>query len=181
MNLVGNAVKFTSVGEVVVRADIESVAGDEALVKIRVTDTGIGMDAAAISKIFEPFSQADETDHAQVRRHGPRPRDLPRACRSDGRARITVDSKPQIGSTFCFTFTPARCGDVVPGVRLDCLRARRVMEMLTLSSSLEEALARHAALVGRGDDGGCGRGGRSSSRSSMRARTGRALVASLRA
>ncbi len=29
--------------------------------KIRVTDTGIGMDAAAIGKIFEPFSQADET------------------------------------------------------------------------------------------------------------------------
>ncbi len=37
-------------GEVVVRADIESVEGDEALVKIRVTDTGIGMDAAAIGK-----------------------------------------------------------------------------------------------------------------------------------
>ncbi len=61
MNLVGNAVKFTSKGEVAVRADIDSIDGSEAIVKLYVADTGIGMDAVAIGKIFEPFSQADET------------------------------------------------------------------------------------------------------------------------
>src|SRR5262245_25063160 len=50
MNLVGNAVKFTSQGEVVVRADIGAIEGDHTTVKIAVSDTGIGMDAAAMKR-----------------------------------------------------------------------------------------------------------------------------------
>ncbi len=61
MNLVGNAVKFTSHGEVVVRADVTVADEDRAVARISVTDTGIGMDEAAVKRIFEPFSQADET------------------------------------------------------------------------------------------------------------------------
>jgi signal transduction histidine kinase/ligand-binding sensor domain-containing protein len=100
MNLVGNAVKFTSVGEVVVKADIEPIDAGHVMAKIRVTDTGIGMDAAAIGKIFEPFSQADETT---TRKFGGTGLGLA-ICRELAdlmQARITVDSKPQIGSKFC--------------------------------------------------------------------------------
>src|SRR5262249_9598142 len=50
MNLVGNAVKFTERGEVVVRADVAS-EGERAVVRLAVADTGIGIDAAAVSKI----------------------------------------------------------------------------------------------------------------------------------
>ena len=158
MNLVGNAVKFTSVGEVVVRADIESIEGDEALVKIRVTDTGIGMDAAAIGKIFEPFSQADETT---TRKFGGTGLGLA-ICRELADlmgARITVESRPQIGSTFSLAL-PMKVGDAPAinaavngsasgpaGVDAVPFSARRV-QVLTRRQSLEEALTRHAAALG---------------------------------
>jgi signal transduction histidine kinase/ligand-binding sensor domain-containing protein/CheY-like chemotaxis protein/HPt (histidine-containing phosphotransfer) domain-containing protein len=144
MNLVGNAVKFTSVGEVVVRADIESAEGDDALVRIRVSDTGIGMDAAAISKIFEPFSQADETT---TRKFGGTGLGLA-ICRELADlmgARITVDSKPQIGSTFCLSL-PMKTGDAVLASSLQ-LPAKRV-QVLTRRQSLEESLTRHATALG---------------------------------
>ena len=144
MNLVGNAVKFTSVGEVVVRADIESVAGDEAMVKIRVTDTGIGMDAVAIGKIFEPFSQADETT---TRKFGGTGLGLS-ICRELADlmgARITVESKPQIGSTFSLAL-PLKAGDALPAASLQ-LPAKR-LQVLTRRQSLEESLTRHATSLG---------------------------------
>ena len=144
MNLVGNAVKFTSVGEVVVRADIESLAGDEVMVKIRVTDTGIGMDAAAIGKIFEPFSQADETT---TRKFGGTGLGLA-ICRELADlmgARITVESKPQIGSTFSLAL-PMKVGDALPVASVQ-LPAKRV-KVLTRRPSLEESLTRHASSLG---------------------------------
>ncbi|HEY2685494.1 MAG TPA: response regulator [Steroidobacteraceae bacterium] len=54
INLLGNAIKFTEVGEVVVR-----VKSRGALVRFEVTDTGIGVEPAAQRDIFDAFSQAD--------------------------------------------------------------------------------------------------------------------------
>ena len=145
MNLVGNAVKFTSVGEVVVRADIESVAAGQATVKIRVTDTGIGMDAAAIGKIFEPFSQADETT---TRKFGGTGLGLA-ICRELADlmdARITVESRPQIGSTFCLSL-PLKVADASPTALAHALPSRRI-RILSRRVSLEESLARHAVSLG---------------------------------
>ncbi|MEJ0039956.1 MAG: two-component regulator propeller domain-containing protein [Gammaproteobacteria bacterium] len=146
MNLVGNAVKFTSVGEVVVRADIESIEGDDARVRIRVTDTGIGMDAAAMSKIFEPFSQADETT---TRKFGGTGLGLA-ICRELADlmdARITVESKPRIGSTFSLSL-PMKVGEAL-AVTPSQIPAKRV-RVLTRRQSLEESLTRHAASLGVG-------------------------------
>ncbi len=149
MNLVGNAVKFTSMGEVVVRADIESIDADRATVKIRVTDTGIGMDAAAIGKIFEPFSQADETT---TRKFGGTGLGLA-ICRELADlmdARITVESRPQIGSTFCLALPLAVSNEKPLGTIATAARAlaSRRIRILTRRASLEESLTRHAASLG---------------------------------
>ncbi len=77
MNLVGNAVKFTSRGEIVVTADITIGPPGNAAVQIRVADTGIGMDPATIQKIFEPFTQADESTTRRFGGERPGTCDLP--------------------------------------------------------------------------------------------------------
>ena len=57
LNLIGNAVKFTEAGEIVVR--VGRGAGPDDVV-VRVTDTGIGIGAASLPHVFEPFRQADD-------------------------------------------------------------------------------------------------------------------------
>ena len=59
VNLVGNAVKFTDRGEVVVRAFLDSRDGDAVTVRFSVRDTGIGIPREAMEKIFVSFTQAD--------------------------------------------------------------------------------------------------------------------------
>ena len=59
VNLIGNAVKFTDHGEVVVRAIKEGETETTVAVKLSVQDTGIGIPSEAQGKIFEAFTQAD--------------------------------------------------------------------------------------------------------------------------
>ncbi|HTX05009.1 MAG TPA: two-component regulator propeller domain-containing protein [Steroidobacteraceae bacterium] len=99
MNLVGNAVKFTDHGEIRVHADIELLEADRATVQITVADTGIGMDAGTVEKIFHPFTQADESTS---RRFGGSGLGLA-ICRELAQlmgGRIRVESTPGVGSTF---------------------------------------------------------------------------------
>jgi signal transduction histidine kinase/ActR/RegA family two-component response regulator len=58
LNLVGNAVKFTEKGHVAIRGSTDLARG---VVRIDVEDTGIGIPPETIERIFQPFSQADET------------------------------------------------------------------------------------------------------------------------
>ena len=59
-NLVGNAVKFTHSGEIVIRARIDRVA-DRGDLHIEVSDTGIGIAESDLSRVFDSFSQADSS------------------------------------------------------------------------------------------------------------------------
>ncbi|MFP4157740.1 MAG: response regulator [Opitutales bacterium] len=58
-NLVGNAVKFTDKGEVIIRADVRELTEEVARIRFEVSDTGIGIAAARREAIFESFTQAD--------------------------------------------------------------------------------------------------------------------------
>ncbi|NLI75173.1 MAG: response regulator [Candidatus Riflebacteria bacterium] len=58
-NLVNNAVKFTETGEVRVTTSVAAVEGEIVRLRFVVADTGIGMTPVQISKVFQPFTQAD--------------------------------------------------------------------------------------------------------------------------
>ncbi len=59
INLIGNAIKFTDKGEVLLNVDIEENDGHNAILHFTVSDTGIGIPAVKIDTIFESFTQVD--------------------------------------------------------------------------------------------------------------------------
>ncbi len=61
LNLLSNAVKFTASGEVRLGVSVTHEEGDQATVRISVTDTGIGISAEAQRRLFHAFSQADSS------------------------------------------------------------------------------------------------------------------------
>ena len=67
LNLVGNAIKFTEVGEVVLDVNCESRTDRDALLRFSVRDTGIGISADKLATVFGAFTQADAST---TRRHG---------------------------------------------------------------------------------------------------------------
>ena len=67
LNLVGNAVKFTDAGSVVVRLDLLEQEADAYRVRFSVEDTGIGIAPEFVSRVFEPFFQVET---GSVRKYG---------------------------------------------------------------------------------------------------------------
>ena len=68
-NLVGNAIKFTEVGEVTVRVSCDTENEQECELRFKVSDTGMGISPETQKKLFRAFTQADTLDDAQIRRH----------------------------------------------------------------------------------------------------------------
>ena len=58
-NLLGNSIKFTQTGEVVLRAKLAADSADGVTIRFDITDTGIGISPEARRRLFQPFSQAD--------------------------------------------------------------------------------------------------------------------------
>ena len=106
-NLVGNAVKFTPQGEVVLSINAESVSDDQAQLRFEVRDTGIGIGPEAQRRLFQPFSQADSSTS---RKYGGTGLGLAISMQlvEAMRGKIGVDSELDKGATFHFTITLAR-------------------------------------------------------------------------
>ena len=98
-NLVGNAIKFTDRGRVLLIVEVQAADAGTCLVRLRVRDSGIGMPEATAARVFEPFEQGDSGTN---RRHGGTGlglsivRMLARMMGGD----VSVRSRPGLGSEF---------------------------------------------------------------------------------
>jgi len=104
INLVGNAIKFTSKGEVVLSVQMQQRNADSVVLHFAVRDTGIGIPADKLSVIFEAFSQADGSI---TRKYGGTGLGLTISTRLVQlmQGKLTAESVPDKGSLFHFTAT----------------------------------------------------------------------------
>ena len=102
-NLLSNGLKFTDHGHVVARITAEQVSDAECVLRVSVEDTGVGISDGHQHRIFEAFTQVDES---ATRRHGGTGLGLAVARRLVERMNGQLElasSTPDIGSTFTFT------------------------------------------------------------------------------
>ena len=138
-NLLGNALKFTTEGEVLVRAGTKQVSGGRAIVRIEVTDTGIGIDEQVLGRVFDAFSQADEST---TRRFGGTGLGLS-ICKQLIElmgGRIGVTSQLSVGSTF-WSEIPLVVGDEKPLADGTSELAGLRIVVATPARSLQEAIS----------------------------------------
>jgi signal transduction histidine kinase/DNA-binding response OmpR family regulator len=112
MNLLGNAVKFTSRGEVEVSVSAGLRTAEAVTLTIAVRDTGVGIAASAIDRLFKPFSQADPSVARQYGGTGLGLAISARIVELMG-GRIGVESTLNVGSTF-WVSVDLRCPPQAP-------------------------------------------------------------------
>ncbi len=102
INLVGNAIKFTHHGEILIEVGVDEATRDEILLRFAVRDTGIGIAREKLDTIFNPFEQADGST---TRKYGGTGLGLTISTRIVHLlgGTIRVESEPGRGSTFWFT------------------------------------------------------------------------------
>ncbi len=158
VNLIGNAIKFTHSGEVVVRVRAEERNGEKALLNFTVSDTGVGISRDLQAKIFEAFSQADSST---TRRYGGTGLGLTISARlvEMMEGKIWVESEEGSGSQFHFTARlQALAGDDGFGVTKEAALQglavlvvddnrtnRRILESVLQGWLMKPALAESAA------------------------------------
>jgi len=162
VNLVGNAVKFTTQGEVTVAVETIAEQGEEVELHFSVRDTGIGIPHDKHEIIFEAFHQADGSTTRQYGGTGLGLTISQQLVKLMG-GRIWMESEPDMGSTFHFNVrlasqSPVEQDPITPAILPDVrgMRALVVDDNATSRSILRELLSNWGIEVTEAEDGATG-------------------------
>jgi len=139
INLLGNAVKFTLRGAIILEARICSSAQGASRVRFEVKDTGIGIEPEVLPQLFEAFTQADASNSRRFGGSGLGLGISHRLCKLMG-GDLKVDSVPGEGSTFWFELPLEAEGVQSPQ---SCFSGEKILlgvEDLTVARVLERQL-----------------------------------------
>ncbi|MDP4828242.1 MAG: ATP-binding protein, partial [Flavobacteriales bacterium] len=139
INLLGNAIKFTDKGNVILSATLTAKTRNEYRLNFAVTDTGIGIDEGKISDLFESFTQVDSS---ATRKFGGTGLGLSISKRliEAMNGQINVRSAPNRGSTFSFEIASERVAE--DGAKPEATKALDISsEALTEISKLKICVA----------------------------------------
>jgi PAS domain S-box-containing protein len=141
-NLLGNAIKFTEEGEVVLKAELAEETEESAAIRFEVRDTGIGLDETQQENLFESFSQADSST---TRRYGGTGLGLAisqRLAELMG-GEIRIESEPGRGSTFYFMARFEKLSSEAPSGPRPRADLRGVSALVVDDNATNRSIMRH--------------------------------------
>ena len=148
-NLVGNALKFTEQGEVVVTIERDTQSRDPGALRFSVSDTGIGIEPEKLTSIFSPFAQADSSTTRKYGGSGLGLAIVERLVQLMG-GRVWVESEVGKGSTFHFTArfgVPQGAAGAPARIDLDAVRVLIMDRNATCRATAREIFETHGATV----------------------------------
>lgn len=156
VNLIGNAIKFTEAGEVVVRVEQKADDNCQLMLTFSVSDSGIGIAHDKVDSIFEPFEQADTSMTREFGGTGLGLAICHKLVSLMG-GKITLDSHPGRGSTFQFTAgfaisdeqqQPVTISEELKDTRVlvvdDNATSRTILEQILLAKEMQPVTAASA-------------------------------------
>ena len=144
LNLMGNAIKFTEAGEVILAIQLLEECRDKVVLKFSVKDTGIGMNGATLAHLFEPFTQADSSTNRKYGGTGLGLSISQKLVALMG-SQIQVESRPGTGSDFYFSVAFGRKPG--EGFELPAIEPRKVL-IIDDNKPAREALRAGLEFVG---------------------------------
>lgn len=141
-NLIGNAIKFTENGSVELCCHVKRSDEQKVLIRFEVVDTGIGIPEEVQERIFEKFSQADESTTRRFGGTGLGTAITKQIIELMG-GRIGIQSTPNIGSTFWFDIEFERqleTSEEFDSAMLQGCKVLRLVQDTELTTSISKAL-----------------------------------------
>ena len=147
MNLIGNAIKFTEQGEVVVSVTTALAADDHVELRFAVRDTGIGIAPEHVGTVFKEFTQADAT---MTRRYGGTGLGLAISQRLVRLMGGEIELQSEVGKGSEFSFTLAFLAETAPMSRLTAIAALGGRRVLVVDDNQTNRRILHEMLAAEG-------------------------------
>ncbi len=137
-NLIGNAIKFTQNGSIVIRANIADIENGVRTLSCSVSDTGIGIPEEKVKTLFDSFSQVDASTTRKFGGTGLGLAIVKQLCELMG-GDVSVDSQLGVGSAFTFNVRLLSASSSLVDIP-DCVSDKKIIFVVSVNNIIREAM-----------------------------------------